>query len=143
MLNLLKNLHDRAEEIRGPKLFALLGALFFVFLAIGISSNYFIDKFLKSNELSNINNTNDENGEENLVAYEGIITFVDPRANPMDDISYFLATPQGQQVILLKASDQKLEVSEGLFATVYGNLQKTADGKSDILFVEKVAINTR
>lgn len=72
--------------------------------------------------------------------YEGKITYVDPRMYPQDNISYILADASGNEVILLKASDEKLQVSEGHYAKVYGNLSKTKDRKKDILLVNSVRI---
>lgn len=72
--------------------------------------------------------------------YEGRIVYIGGAFYPNDEISYVLEDSSGNDVILLKAKDQKLEVSEGLFATVYGRLTKTMDGKKEVLIVERIVV---
>lgn len=140
MRNLLKNLHDRAETLEGKRLAMFLAGTFVVFLLIGAISNYTIKKLLKSNEIPEV-----VEGptlvEEELDTYEGIITYIDPRTYPNDDISFYLADIEGREIILLKAKDQKLTVSEGFKVIAQGKLAKTKDGARDILVVEKVIFN--
>jgi hypothetical protein len=137
MLALLKDLNARAEELSGTRLLAALAVIFIVFFAFAFGLNYFINTFLKSNEIPGANG----NGVEVVVekSYDGMITYVDPRSYPEDNISYELADAKGKRIILLKAKDQKLEVSEGLFVTVAGTLTKTADGE-EVLMVDKIVI---
>ena len=73
-------------------------------------------------------------------SYTGRITYLSPQLYPEDEISYVLTDSSGKEVILLKAEDQKLMVSEGLFATVSGRMKKTADKKEDVLLVDEVIV---
>ncbi len=139
MTNLLKQLHDRAETLKGKKLaFVLLGS-FVLFILIGAISNYTIKKLLKSSEISE-NNVEETLVDENSDTYEGIVTFVDSNFYPNDNVSFYLADQQGKEIILLKAKDQKLQVSEGLHVIAQGKKVKTKDGKKEILEVDKVII---
>ena len=141
MKDLLKKTHDQAEGLEGHKLLYTLVAIFAAFLVIGFASNYFIKTILNNPERDG-----DGNGsrvENAQVSYKGIITYVDPRNYPDDEISYLLTEPQGKLIILLTAHDSKLEVSEGLYATVSGTLMTTSDGSKEVLLVEKVSISNK
>lgn len=141
MLNLLKDMYIRAEDYKGKRLITLLVTIFVVFLSIGFAVNYSIDQFLKSNETegSSLNQTNVVKKQKE---YSGIVSFVDERKYPEDKISYLLKDKKGKQIILLKAKDQKLEVVEGLYVTVTGNLTKTKDQKQEVLLVNEVSVRT-
>lgn len=140
MFNLLRNAHDRAEELQGRKLIVALVVIFVTFTFVGFGFNYFTDTILKSPETVD---SNSKNGRDAVVItqYKGVITYVNPQNYPLDDISFYLADIKGKQIILLKATDQKLEVSEGLFVTVSGKLTKTSDGKNEILVVDTVSVS--
>ncbi|MFA6981638.1 MAG: hypothetical protein WC243_01270 [Patescibacteria group bacterium] len=75
------------------------------------------------------------------VYYEGVITYISSSLYPDDKIGYSLTDASGKQIILLKARDEMLVVSEGLTARVYGKVSNTKDGKSKVLLVERVVIN--
>jgi hypothetical protein len=141
MKDLLKNTHDKAEEVQGNKLVVVLVAIFAVFLLIGFVANYAIKTLLNNSETQQI--TDNQNSTADLVEYAGIINFIDPRNFPEDEISYHLTQVGGKRIILLTAKDSKLEVSEGLYATVTGYLIKASDGSTDILMVETVSISNR
>lgn len=141
-MNLLKNLHSSAEELQGKRLLSVLGAVFIVFLIIGISINYFTQEVLNNNELKNKNSTQEKKIVEDAME-EGTVVYIDPRFYPNDNISYYLADNTGQEIILLKAKDQKLEVAEGLYVKVYGKRAKTIDGNKEVLIVERVAVKSK
>lgn len=134
MRELLTNVHDKAEEYKGKRLIKLLAIIFVVFIAIGLAVGYVVGKLAPEQEI--ITKIAEE---EPLDSYEGTITFIEPLFHPEDEISYALTDKKGNEIILLKAEDQKLEVSEGHIATVYGKLKKTTAGE-DYLLVDKVAI---
>lgn len=74
------------------------------------------------------------------VTYDGVITYIDPRTFPGEEISFYLADAKGKTIILLKSDDKKLEVSQGLYATITGTVGKISSGKEDFLQVERIVI---
>lgn len=141
MRNLLRNVHDKAEGLEGTKLAVVLALTFVVFLGIGVIINYFTNYSLNNDEF--LGRRNDDQDVTNYVEEtfeEGIITYVDPNFYPGEGISFYLADYAGKQIILLKALDQKLEVSEGLSVKVYGKKTTTSDKKKDVLLVERIVV---
>jgi hypothetical protein len=140
MLSLLKKLYLQVEEIKGKKLLYLLITVFVSFTLIGLSIGYFTSLMLNIDETDPAQNG--RNGENQLieVSYEGRIMYVNPLLYPNDNISYSLVDGSGKELILLTATDQKLEVAEGHNVTVYGFMGKTADGKREVLKVNRVGI---
>lgn len=143
MLNLLKDLYDRAEQLKGKKLLYTLLLTFVLFLLLGFTINYGIAKLLKNNEFNNPNNLENIENTDQEVSYFGIIAYTEPRNYPDENISYLLQNTDGSTIILLKAKDKKLEVSEGLFVTVIGAKEKTSDNKYDVLNVSSIKISTK
>ncbi len=143
MLNLLKDLYDRAEQLKGKRLLYTLLATFVAFLLLGFATNYIISKLLKNNEINTANSLESIENTSQEVSYSGVITYTEPRNYPNENISYLLQNADGSTIILLKANDKKLEVSEGLFATVVGTKEKTTDNKYDVLDVTSIKINTK
>lgn len=139
MSNLLKDIHDKAETLEGKNLALVLASVFLFFLFIGIGINYLTGQRLKNNENPAVNNPEQIN-QNNESYLEGVITYVDPRTYPGEDISFYLADSDGNELILLKANDQKLEVSEGLNVKLQGKRIKTRDGKKDVLFVDRIVV---
>ena len=80
----------------------------------------------------------DTQGDKKLITYEGRITYLDPKIYPEDEITYVLAKTTGEEIILLKAEDEKLAVADGLYVKVRGLLSKTAKDKKDVLIVHEV-----
>src|SRR3989344_6386817 len=138
MLNLLKTLHNRAEEYKGKRLLVLLAIIFVIFVLLGILFGYIISTTSGNitEKLSNEPNVTDQTG----TIYEGRISYVDPKTYPDDNISYVLLDKKGKQIILLRTQDQKLVVAEGHFAKVTGNVSKTIDGKKDVLEVAVILL---
>lgn len=136
MPELLTNINEKAEEYKGKRLKKLLLIIFVVFLVLGLSIGYVVGRISPDD-------TSQPDEVEQVVKtpefYEGTITFIEPFLHPEDEISYVLTDKSGNDVILLKAKDQKLEVSEGHFATVYGKKKRTVE-KEDYLLVEKIVI---
>jgi len=75
---------------------------------------------------------------EKVVEMSGKVVYSDPSLHPNDNISYKLLDSSGKAVILLSATDDKLKVIEGATVKLQGKLSKTADGKEDVLLVDKV-----
>lgn len=138
MLNLLRNAYDRAEQLKGRQLLLVIITVFLAFLIIGIAINYFTYRFLNSSEETKIARKN--TASSNVKEYTGIITYVNPQNFPQQDISYYLAETTGKEIVLLQASDRKLEVSEGLYVTVYGREHENQTIKKTVLNVEKIVI---
>jgi hypothetical protein len=140
MFSLLKQTYDRVEETKGRKLINLLLIIFVVFVLLGLLIGYFTSFLLNRDELDNLYPENGEQAEAAEVEYEGRIRYLDPMTYPNDDISYVLVDNSGREIILLRATDQKLVVAEGHNVTVYGTMQKTSDGQTDVLLVKRVGI---
>lgn len=142
MLSLLKTLYIKFEDYRGPRLYRLLLIIVVIFFPVGIFLGYVTNNLLNKSE--NISNT-----EVNSLIptsekyYEGRIVYIDPNFYPQDKITYILQNAEGKEVILLSAKDQKLQVAEGNFARLYGTINKTKDGKKDVLMVDKVMITNK
>lgn len=49
-----------------------------------------------------------------------------------------LVTPEGELLLLLEASDEKLVVSESMSAEVQGSVRRTTEGNQKIMRVEKI-----
>lgn len=74
-------------------------------------------------------------------SYKGKIRYIDSNFYPNDKINFELISESGEVIILLKAKDQILEVSEGQYVEVFGQKMKTQDGSKDILMVSKVVFS--
>jgi hypothetical protein len=141
MLNLLKNLYLKAEQIKGRKLIYLLIAIFVLFTITGLLFGYFISKALKINEATDIvQNTGQTIEKPQEQMFQGMVKYIDPRNYPEDEISFVLKDNSGKDVILLKANDQKLTIVENLNVKLYGFVIKATDGSTDILNVERISI---
>jgi hypothetical protein len=143
MSNLLKDIYNKAESIKGRKLIYTILVIFVVFTIIGISIGYIISPKLNSDENSGpVEYYGGNDGDVATVEAEGRITYVNPEFYPMDDVSYSLNDYSGKELYLLKSNDEKLSIAEGLFAKVVGKMGKLNDGQTDVLIVEEVIINS-
>jgi len=138
MLDLLKNIYNRIENIKGRKLVFTVIAIFVTFMLIGILIGYFNDSSLKGDELNPTESGNTEEVKE--VSYEGTITFLGEGFYPEDKISYVLTDTKGEEIILLRATDDKLAIVENLNVQVIGKVSKTKDGRSEVLVVREVVL---
>ena len=138
MMNLLKSLYLKIEELKGRKLAVTLLLVFISFTIVGIVGGYFINGSLNKNEVP-------VGGNEVVIAskekryYEGRITYVNPEMYPLANVSYTLNDPSGKVVILLRAKDQKLSIAENLNVKVGGTLSKLENG-TEVLDVTEVII---
>jgi hypothetical protein len=141
MLNLLKNLYNKAENIRGRKLAILITVVFTLFLALGLIVGYFTDLYLKNNESIYVDTMSEKEDEEPvLTTLEGKVIYVNPGFYPDENISFTLTDKDDKELVLLRAKDQILKVAENLNVSVTGVLSTTKDGTKDVLDVEKVTI---
>ena len=123
-------------KMPSQNLLKLLAVLFVVFVALGWAITSVFSKYNSSKTQIQKETVQNTPREE---SFEGTITFVDPHLNPGENISFSLNDSLGNEIILLKSQDQKLEVSEGHFVTVFGTKKKTAAGK-DFLLVERIVL---
>lgn len=112
-----------------------------VSLLIFLGTAIYLVKTINSTDVPDDTEEVSQGASTEEVFYEGVITYVNPHFYPEDDISYVLTDRSGEDIILLKASDQILVATEGMYAKVYGNVAKTKDRKSSVLVVERVVIN--
>jgi hypothetical protein len=139
MFNLLKKLYINAEGLNRQQLIRLIAFIVLVFIPVGFFVGYVISGSLINSETDNLTPKPLPTVEEKY--FEGKITYIDPHYYPDDKVTYELVDQSGKEVILLSSTDQKLVVSEGHFAKVYGVVRKTLDGKKDVLYVSQIVIN--
>lgn len=118
------------------RLARLLFYIFVSFVALGLTIGYVVGKIGERNAAQQ---TPPQEVVEEQISYEGTITYIEPFLHSEDKISYVLVDKSGKDVILLKATDQKLEIAEGHYATFYGKKKVTSKGE-DYLLVDKIVI---
>jgi len=120
---------------QGKKRLIILALILLSFLLVSIVYVNYKVKVLTKNEQKN-----KASSEQVLKKiYEGKVSYLG--GTNLDNIKYVLTDLLGKDVILLKASDEKLTVVEGLRVKVSGVIGKTKDGK-DYLLVEEVIVNS-
>ena len=139
MKELLIDIHNKSEQMPGRKVLLSFIAIFIVFLFIGILIGNIVSKSrLTEDEILEIAAENGSQVAQSV--YEGKVEYVNPSFYPKQGISYALMDGSGNQILLLRSEDQKLNIVEGLFVKVTGVLSKTTDGKSHVLNVAEVTI---
>lgn len=139
MLDLLKRLYAKTEELKGRKLLIVLAFVFVSFTLIGIIGGYFTNRKLNNDEKSN-NQTQVVAPIEEKKYYEGKVLYVNPELYPLENVSYSLNDSSGKVLYFLRATDQKLSLAENLNVGVYGRVSKMQDGKTDVIDVSEVVI---
>jgi hypothetical protein len=139
MLELLKRLYAKTEELKGKRLLVVLLFTFTSFTIIGIIAGYFIDVKLNKNEITT-NQDKPITQTEVRKSYEGKVVYINPELYPLDRVSYSLNDSTGKVIYLLRVNDQKLALAENLNVKLYGTLSKTQDGKIDVIDVSEVVI---
>lgn len=139
MLDLLKRLYAKTEELKGRKLLIVLAFSFVSFTLIGIIGGYFTNRKLNNDEKSN-NQTQVEAPIEEKKYYEGKVLYVNPELYPLENVSYSLNDSSGNVLYFLRATDQKLSLAENLNVGIYGRVSKMQDGKTDVIDVSEVVI---
>lgn len=121
-----------------PNYIRLISGLFAVFLIVGLVIGYLFSRV--PNNVTPTTENEVPKTERNLATYEGIVTYIEPFMYQTDEIKYSLLDSLGNEIILLKARDQKLEVSEGHHVIVNGTVKKLTGGKGEYLLVENLVI---
>ncbi len=138
-MQLLKDMYNSAEALKGRKLLTVTAVLTIVFLGIGIFIGYINNQLLNQNE--------NDNGAvlpppvvDTSTTYFGKVSYVNPEYYPGEEISYVLTDPSGNDIILLKAEDDKLSLAEGLTVKVKGR-ETVSKAGTKYLLVKEVIIN--
>ena len=137
MPELLNNINERAEGFKGKRLTRLLAIIFVLFLVFGLSVGAIVGKFADKEVALDVEESSEDKSE---ASFEGVVTYLEPFLYESEGITYELTDSSGDPIILLKAKDQKLAVSEGHFVTVYGKIRKTAETKENFLLVDRIVI---
>lgn len=138
MLDLLKRLYAKVEELKGKKLVTVLAFVFVSFTLIGLFIGYFIN--LKLNKNETVNNQTQTVPVEEKKYYEGKVLYINPEFFPLENVSYSLNDSSGKVLYYLRANDQKLSLAENLNVRIYGRVSKMQDGKTDVIDVSEVVI---
>ena len=138
MFTLIRNTHNKFEQLSGKKILVLFIVIFVVCVPLGIVIGNSIKPISKEDEIQIGQKT--AQVKEKSIYYDGKIEYVNPGYYPNDTISFALVDENGKQIILLSSKDQKLNIAEGLFVKVRGTMFKTKDGKSSVLNVTEVII---
>jgi hypothetical protein len=139
MLDLLKRLYAKTEELKGRKLLVVLSFVFLSFILIGILGGYYINQRLNEDEKNN-NQSQVTPPVEQKKYYTGKILYVNPQMYPLENISYSLNDSAGKVLYYLRSNDQKLSLAENLNVGVYGKVSKMQDGKTEVIDVSEVII---
>jgi len=124
----IKSLKDKY-----PKLSVIVVLIVLLLLSLSIII-YFKSLKLTKNEII-INPLTSEYLPE---YYEGKVMYI---GDSGDGITYSLADGDGKEVLLLKSTDAKLKIVEGLHVRVYGELIKSLnENEKDILLVKEVIL---
>lgn len=138
-MELLKDIYNNAEALKGRRLITVTVALSIVFLGIGIFIGYLNNLILKQSE-TKTGTTLPPVAVDTRVVLGGRIAYTNPEYYPGEEISYALVDSSGKELILLRAEDDKLALAEGLNVKVRGNEMYTKSG-TKYLLVEEVIIN--
>jgi hypothetical protein len=139
MPNLLKSFYLKTEELKGKKLVYTLALIFVVFIPVGLLIGHFINSKLNKSEMAP--STLVSTAQVTKISREGRVEYVNPNTYPEDKVTYVLMEDNGQET-LLSATDQKLKLAEGLHVQIVGTLSKSADGKHDLIEVDRIIISS-
>jgi len=134
-----KQIYDKIEGLKGKKLVMYLIPLFVLFVFVGFALGNLMSGLLNKDEEIDWQKI-EQLPKKESTSYRGRVMYLDPHFYPQDDISFYLENEAGETIILLKVSDEKLTVVEGLYVLVFGELGKTEDGNEAVLTVEKVVV---
>ena len=128
------------KELHGVRLFYFLVLCFVVCLFFGIVFGYAYVLLSVAGPARTQVPVQNEKVEK---YYEGRIDFVDSRVYPGKDISYVLVNPRGDVLYFLSSDNSILQVAEGHFVKVFGEVKpKMAGDKYDTIEVTKVSIKS-
>ncbi len=125
---------------KSSKFYAWLISISVIVLCVVLAIAYFKIASLNNNELNSGNPTPTQGATVPSGPYQGRVTYVNPAFYPNEKISYVLTGADGKDIILLRATDQRLSIAEGLTVKLTGIVVKTSDGKHAVLQVDKVEI---
>jgi hypothetical protein len=137
--NLLKKTYQDINGLRGRKLYNFLAIIFAAFLVIGTAVGYFIPRALTQNEKTALPD-GQELSQPTLVTYKGVVTYLGENKYSDEKVEYSLNDIKGNDIVLLKATDAKLSIAQGMYVTISGRMVKTKDGKVDVLQVSEVTL---
>src|SRR3990167_8629309 len=137
MRTLLKNAIGKLEVLKGKELIGILAVIFAIFVVMGLLAGYVINRLGGEAPDNSPNRVVVSAEPVSEAIYSGKVVFVDAHIFQNDEVSFKLVDEKSKDIILLKTSDQKLEVVEGQRVEARGALVKTKDGKRDILVVSK------
>lgn len=137
MQPVLKNTYDYFETIKGRRLLFVVLFSFLAFLLVGVLLGQ-LPAMLEQNTAVTVPEKFIKTNDSSLVERSGKVVYVDPSLYPGEGISYKLIDTAGKDIILLKASDDKLKIIEGASVKLRGRIVKTANGKSEVLFVDQI-----
>ncbi|EKD94947.1 MAG: hypothetical protein ACD_25C00145G0004 [uncultured bacterium] len=138
-MQLLKDIYNNAEGLKGRRLITITAVLSIAFLGIGIFIGYLNNLILKQSEVST-ETVLPPPVVDTSVILEGRVSYTNPEYYPGDEISYVLTDSSGKEISLLKAEDDKLALAEGLNVKVKGVKMTTRAG-TNYLLVKEVIIN--
>jgi hypothetical protein len=136
---LLKNLYTKINGLKGSRLYLVIALSFLTFLIIGLTFGYLRKTASNSKKLAS-DNLDSQQQLVGAVEYTGKVAHVNALFYPNEKISYVLTDNSGKNIILLRAEDERLFIVEGLTVKLTGSVVKTADGKNQVLQVDKVII---
>lgn len=140
MFNLLRKINSNLESMDTKKLLIVLLNTFVVFLLVGIFVGYIRDLGLKQDEIPVEIDPHSKTLSQKT-SYDGRVMYIDPKQYEADGVKYALYDTSDKEIILLKATDQKLDLLEGIFVTVKGDIVMSKSGKRQILVVSEVIMN--
>ena len=138
-MQLLKDIYNNAEALKGRRLITATVALSIVFLGIGIFIGYLNNLILKKGEIS-MDTVLPPPVADTTIVLEGRVVYTNPEYYPGDEISFVLTDASGKEVSLLRADDDKLALAEGLNVKVRGDEMRTKSG-TKYSMVREVIIN--
>ncbi|KKS31413.1 hypothetical protein A2380_03445 [candidate division WWE3 bacterium RIFOXYB1_FULL_43_24] len=138
-MQLLKDIYNSVEVLKGRRLVILTLVLSIAFLGVGIFIGYLNNLILKQGEISTETALPPPIIDPSVIL-EGRVAYTNPEYYPGDEISYVLTDTSGKELYLLKAEDDKLALAEGLNVKVRG-VKMTTQAGTEYLLVREVIIN--
>ena len=129
-MNLGKSLQDFRSKY--PSLFITLILLVGISIVLGIMFNFTTPKLIKDE-----NKINSQPDKKVQTYFEGKVSYVSKIGN---NISYELKDLSGNVIASLQSDDAKLQLVEGLYVKIYGELIEGSGNQKDTLIVKEVIL---
>jgi flagellar basal body-associated protein FliL len=139
MIDLPNEITSSSVNPDRQRMYRVMSILLVTLLVVGGLIAYVNSIKLNKNESSSSDDSKTQSTAP--VTYKGIVTYLGEDMYANDGITYSLTNSNGDDIILLKSSDQKLSIAQGLYVTVTGKKGKTLNGESDVLQVTEVTLN--